>query len=99
MLTQLASVEPGVNFKDPQFRRLHDLDPMPGWELPTQWDIERYDGPLTKGIPTVGALRMAYVCDKDDLEARRQLGFDFTFASRVPRPERSALDAATLLPD
>ena len=49
-----------------------DLDPMPGWELPVQWDVHRYDGPLTKGIPTIGALKLTYVCDKDDLEERRK---------------------------
>ncbi|KAK7233190.1 hypothetical protein SO694_00038050 [Aureococcus anophagefferens] len=96
VLTQLAAVEPGLNFKHPTFRRLHGLDPIPGWDLPANWDVVRYTGNLAKGIPTDGALTLDYECDADDLELRRDLGDAFTLA-RVQRPQRSAIEAATLL--
>ena len=96
MLTQLAAVEPGLNFKDPTFRRTHALDPIPGWDLPANWDVERYDGNLPKGIPTDGALTLDYDCDEDDLELRRSLAEAFTII-RIPRPKVSAIENATLL--
>lgn len=98
VLTQLAALEPGNNFLNPIFRRLRDLDPIPGWELPAQWDIERYDGKLAKGIPTEGALVVDYVCDRDNLEARERLGREFCLGP-LPRPDRPPLDACTLVRD
>ena len=98
ILTQLAAVEPGLNFKNPTFRRLHGLDPIPGWDLPANWDVERYTGTLPKGIPTDGALTLDYDCDEDDLELRRSLAETFTIG-RIPRPKVSAIEGATLLAD
>ena len=81
---------------NPEFRRTIDHDPIPGWELPATWDVERYAGTLPKGIPREGLLRFDYVCDDDELDLREDLALKFTLAG-VPRPTQSALEAATLL--
>jgi len=69
---------------NPVFRRSADDPPIPGWDLPTTWDVERYTGNLQKGVPRAGLLSVTYRSDDEQLDVRHELRRRFTL-SGVPR--------------
>ncbi|KAH8051204.1 hypothetical protein JL722_10903 [Aureococcus anophagefferens] len=88
VLTQLAATEDGVNFINAKFQRDAETPPIPGWDLPTTWDVKRYTGNLQKGVPHAGLLSVDYTClpENEQLDERDDLAKRFTLAG-VPRPE------------
>ena len=69
LVIALTDIEPGVNFKYAQYYRNPEADPLPGWDLPAGWLVE-------KGVPLEGWVGFQYyagegkrlqgckVCDK-----------------------------------
>ena len=95
ILTQLAATEEGVNFVNPSFQRSADDPPIPGWDLPTTWDVKRYTGNLQKGVPRCGLLKVDYTClpENENLDERHDLARRFTL-SGMPRPETDPVESA-----
>ncbi|KAH8048041.1 hypothetical protein JL721_12048 [Aureococcus anophagefferens] len=99
VLTQLAATEDGVNFINAKFQRDAETPPIPGWDLPTTWDVKRYKGNLQKGVPHAGLLSVDYTClpENEQLDERDDLAKRFTLAG-VPRPETDPVEAAATAP-
>ena len=99
VLTQLAATEDGVNFINAKFQRDAETPPIPGWDLPTTWDVKRYKGNLQKGVPHAGLLSVEYTClpENEQLDERDDLAKRFTLAG-VPRPETDPVEAAATAP-
>jgi len=95
VMTQIAAVEPGMNFKLPIFKRENHWDPMPGWELPAAWDAARYTGNLTRGVPKMGILVLDFDCETEEKELRNWLASNCALLG-VPRPKVAILETAML---
>lgn len=80
---------------NPSFQRSADDPPIPGWDLPTTWDVKRYTGNLQKGVPRCGLLKVDYTClpENENLDERHDLARRFTL-SGMPRPETDPVESA-----
>jgi len=65
LLTDLAILEPGNNFRSPLFSRRMNTPFIPGWELPASWDEAHYKGNVPPGVPQEGHL-VVTLCSQPD---------------------------------
>ena len=56
----------GLSISGEKYRRMYDLEFIPGWEIPAMWDVGMYTGNLPKAFPSDGNFICTIVMKDDE---------------------------------